>query len=231
MKWILRSSLFGLIAVVAACGSDGSTECGSNGESIQQAGETYCVYRQEVVVENGFECPDGLPFLIEGAGVGICSEQGSIDPDEIVDIRQKYRERDPTHTACQLDSHCLAGDVCLNNECVTPNANNTSNNTNNSNNGTTCTQDSECESLQICSEGLCVDMCGGFGGFECAADEYCDYEPADLCGAADALGICRARPNGCDDFVQEVCGCDGMTYSNECEANSAGQGISAENPC
>ncbi len=62
--------------------------------------------------------------------------------------------------------------------------------------------------------------CGGIAGLACAAHEWCDYEAQ--CGAADQLGVCRPRPEGCDDVYDPVCGCDDTTWPNECEANAAG---------
>lgn len=73
--------------------------------------------------------------------------------------------------------------------------------------------------------------CGGFAGLTCRPDEFCDYEAADICGAADALGTCRPRPTGCFDIFMPVCGCDGMTYGNGCEAHAAGTDYAGEGSC
>lgn len=74
-------------------------------------------------------------------------------------------------------------------------------------------------------------VCGGFGGDTCASTEFCDYTLADICGAADATGICRPRPELCTDIYMPVCGCDGMTYSNACFAHGAGVAVASEGPC
>lgn len=66
-------------------------------------------------------------------------------------------------------------------------------------------------------------MCGGFGGFICGRSEWCDYEGS--CRAPDAAGTCRPRPEACIDIFDPVCGCDGMTYSNGCQANAAGTDV------
>ena len=72
--------------------------------------------------------------------------------------------------------------------------------------------------------------CGGFAGDTCDAASYCDY-PDDLCGAADGSGICKPRPQACDDFYDPVCACDGTIYGNRCEAASTGVDVSNVGGC
>ena len=73
------------------------------------------------------------------------------------------------------------------------------------------------------------EACGGMiagAGQSCAGEnEYCHYEIADMCGAADATGVCREKPQMCTMDYTPVCGCDDENYPNECAANS--KGISA----
>lgn len=71
--------------------------------------------------------------------------------------------------------------------------------------------------------------CGGFAGDTCGPDEWCDY--AADCGGDDGTGTCRPRPEGCGEIYMPVCGCDGVTHSNECEAQAAGVDVMHSGEC
>jgi len=73
--------------------------------------------------------------------------------------------------------------------------------------------------------------CGGWLGDTCTESEYCAYEEGQMCGAADASATCKPRPELCLQNYLPVCGCDGTTYGNACEAAASGTGVLASGKC
>ena len=98
-----------------------------------------------------------------------------------------------------------------------------------------------CDNYWVCEGGFCEDRCGPVppGQDDCPAPPPCktnaDCAATTYCakpeGACDAEGTCQPRPQGCPDVYAPVCGCDGTTYGNACDAAAAGVSVASPGPC
>lgn len=87
--------------------------------------------------------------------------------------------------------------------------------------------------MNIFAKGECevtAETCGGFVGKPCPEGKVCEYEG---CGA-DMLGTCVPAPNQpCPKTTIDAqqCGCDGVTYANECLRLTVGVAKASDGPC
>ncbi|HEY0709911.1 MAG TPA: Kazal-type serine protease inhibitor domain-containing protein [Polyangia bacterium] len=60
--------------------------------------------------------------------------------------------------------------------------------------------------------------CGGAVGATCGPKEFCEVTG----GTCSSAGVCRPKPEACDLNYAPVCGCDRITYGNDCARAAAG---------
>jgi Kazal-type serine protease inhibitor domain len=65
---------------------------------------------------------------------------------------------------------------------------------------------------------------------ECATGEYCSITNG-ACLTSKVIGFCKQKPDTCSDVLKPVCGCDGETYKNACDATRQGTPIASEGMC
>lgn len=66
----------------------------------------------------------------------------------------------------------------------------------------------------------CVDL------NDCPVGSFCERA---ACG--DSAGVCQPFPSVCDDDEHPVCGCDGITYFNDCLRQAAGVSFNHPDVC
>jgi hypothetical protein len=73
--------------------------------------------------------------------------------------------------------------------------------------------------------------CGTRGGVQCASGEFCEFDLSAQCGVFDQGGHCAVQPQVCPALYKPVCGCDGRSYSSDCNAHGAGVSVKHDGLC
>ncbi len=81
--------------------------------------------------------------------------------------------------------------------------------------------------VNVVLHGECLKPGGCISNEECDAESFCATGE----GACGTPGECRARPVGCAKIFDPVCGCDDVTYGNECEAGVQGISVAYRGEC
>ena len=150
------------------------------------------------------EPPEGCRFEMASGcecGVLVCDDAGGTDTDA--------GDVDAGPPPPPEDAGTEVFDGCVDPECPEPPA------------GCAYRDATPCTCGVLTCDGLC-------GGVECASDEYCAYSVPESCGGD---GMCRSRPSTCPGPDMPVCGCDTISYRNECEAHMTGTDVAFPGDC
>ena len=84
--------------------------------------------------------------------------------------------------------------------------------------------------LHVIAQPADSKQCGGIAGIPCEGlEEFCKLSEGHCC--CDFFGVCTPIPDVCPDVWMPVCGCNGITYGNECEADAAAVSIDYRGIC
>lgn len=72
--------------------------------------------------------------------------------------------------------------------------------------------------------------CGGLAGLPCPTGDFCDL-PTGSCGLDDSSGACASTTELPCAGGTPVCGCNGQTYSSDCERMAAGVSKKSDGAC
>jgi hypothetical protein len=82
--------------------------------------------------------------------------------------------------------------------------------------------------LPISAEG---ETCGGIAALQCEDGFFCLVPDGVCVNTADYAGTCQKIRPACTREYAPVCGCNGKTYPNTCEAHADGTSVATKGAC
>lgn len=76
-----------------------------------------------------------------------------------------------------------------------------------------------------------ASFCGGSSNKQCSDDRVCVPILTLACPGPKVTGLCVKKPDHCPAISDPVCGCDGKTYTNVCQAVHAGTAFDHRGAC
>ncbi|MEC9056024.1 MAG: Kazal-type serine protease inhibitor domain-containing protein, partial [Verrucomicrobiota bacterium] len=80
--------------------------------------------------------------------------------------------------------------------------------------------------VNVANQGACIVEKECRTNADCGDTDYCVFD-----NGCRGPGVCQARPRVCTRELNPVCGCDGRTYPNPCEAARAGVNVANRGAC
>jgi hypothetical protein len=148
--------------------------------------------------------PSSCPSLPQIC-VGDCDSNGAVTVNELIMLVNIALGNLPL-SACPAGADaCVGGEVCINSIIVAIN-----------------------NALFGCPR--LGRTCAGIAGLPCGPNETCDIHDA-TCAIVDVGGICVPSGGACPEIFAPVCGCDGVTYANDCFRLLAGATLKHTGSC
>ena len=177
--------------------------CGENGYTYINVCEAEC---RDIGITDADEC--AVPVC--GGNTGLVCEDGSFCETRAgCDDSQIGRCKEvPDTCSGDYEPVCGCDGVTYSNDCERRRA------------GVALDRTGRCDGSSVeCSDNA-----------DCLDDEFCS-KPSRGEDSCESMGECELRPEACVMSLDPVCGCDGVTYDNECEANASGTSVDHPGAC